>query len=643
MEQKYLPLFEPISIGRLKLKNRIVMSPMTTRLSDAGHGVSERMIDYFAARARGGAGMVTTEAFYVAQRFGGNNTVNLDSNEKIPGIAALADAVHAWDCKLCVQLGCGLGRYDAFGRNGEPPKTSSAIPSFAKPDISCVEMSVEEIAKVVKEYAKAAQRAAKAGADAINIHGHNGYLIDQFMSAQFNTRTDQYGGSLENRMRYAVEIITAVKKAVGPNIPLIFRFSADLKFRGSRGMEESVSMLKVLQEAGVDALDLDTGATESMDWIFIPYYWGEGCALYVAKEARKGGITIPILNSGCHNPDTAIDALASGAVDCVMFGRSLIADPELPNKLQAGRAAEVRPCMRCNQYCTKHSISTNSYTSCAGNAAAGNEARFALAPGGMPKVVAVVGGGPAGMEAARVAALRGHKVTLYEKEQALGGMSRHYASHPFRPQAAAFLRWQRQELDRLGVQVVLGRELVADSPELESANAILVAVGTRAVPPAIPGIEHAVSIRDVDPATLAGKEVLIAGGALSGCELAVALADGGNQVTVVERQKRLAGDSYGINRTALQQIMRDRCVVQMPLCEVVEIFPDGVQVRNAEGAEQHIPADVVIHALGSQPLSDQVEAILSAHGRKITAVGTCRTQGDIGSAVRDAYFAANRI
>lgn len=642
MEQKYAPLFEPLTIGKLTLKNRIVMSPMTTRLAEAG-GVSERMIDYFEARAKGGAAMVTTEAVYVAQRFGGNNTVNLDSATKIPGLAALAEAVHAWDCKLCVQLGCGLGRYDGFGRNGEPPKTSSAIPSFAKPEIPCTAMTTEEIAKVVKEYGKAAKRAAKAGADAINIHGHNGYLIDQFMSAQFNTRTDEYGGSLENRMRYAVEIVRAVKQAVGPGIPVIFRFSVDLCFKGSRGMEESVEMLRYLQAAGVDALDLDTGATEAMDWIFIPYYWGEGCACYVAEAARKGGITIPILNSGCHNPDTAAAAVSAGWVDGVMFGRALIADPELPNKLRGGRREEIRPCMRCNQYCTKRSISVNSYVTCAGNAAAGNERRFALAPGGAVKKVAVVGGGPAGMEAARAAAERGHQVTVYEKSGELGGLAKKYSAYGFKTAFAAFLQWQRRELERLGVKVELNREITAESPELAQADAVLIAVGTRELTPPIPGIERAVSIRDAEPAALDGQWIIIAGGSLSGCELALELAKAGKQVTVVEQSKKLAGDAYGINRSALQRLLKENGVVQMPLCKLLAVEEDGVRVEDAQQQEIKVKGDCVIFALGSAPLTEEAAAITEKYPGKAHVIGTCRETGVIGTAVRDAYFAANRL
>ena len=283
----YAPLFQPLQIGGLTLKNRIVMSPMTTRLPTADHQITERMVDYFEARAKGGAAMLTTEAFYVGKNFAGPNTVALDSNDKIPMLASLCDAVHAHGSLLCVQLGCGLGRYDAFGRNGEPPSTSSAIPTYAKPEINCREMTLDEIHKVISQYEKAAKRAVKAGADAINIHGHNGYLIDQFMSAQFNTRTDEYGGSLENRMCYATEIVAAVRRAVGPKVPVIFRFSVDLCFQGSRGLEESVEMLRVLQDSGVDALDLDTGATESMDWIFILLPRRGLCCL--CGEGRAGG------------------------------------------------------------------------------------------------------------------------------------------------------------------------------------------------------------------------------------------------------------------------------------------------------------------------------------------------------------------
>ena len=638
----YEPLFQPLKIGGLTLKNRIIMSPMTTRLPGADHQITERMIDYFEARAAGGAAMLTTEAFYVGREFAGLNTVALDGNDKVPMLAALCEAVHAHNAKLCVQLGCGLGRYDAFGENGEPPSTASAVPSFARPEVNCREMTVEEIQHVVSQYEKAARRVVKAGGDAINIHGHNGYLIDQFMSAQFNTRTDAYGGSMENRMRYPREIIAAVRRAVGPGFPIIFRFSVDLRYPGARGLEESVEMLRLLQASGVDALDLDTGATESMDWIFIPYYHGEGCAAYVAEAARRGGITLPILNAGCHNPDTALAAVSAGFVDGAVFGRALVADPELPNKLRAGQAEDVRPCMRCNEYCTKRSLSSNAYLTCAVNAAAGNERRFALRAGAARKRVAVIGGGPAGMEAARTAALRGHAVTLYERHGTCAQILHRVTAPAFKRRMREFLEWQERQLEVLGVAVRLNREITVDSPELLEADAIIVATGAAPAVADVAGVEYALPIRAayLYPEWVKGKDVVIAGGSLSACELAVELAEQGKLVSVVERGRKAAPDCYAINRPALMELLKARGVRLYPGHTVVEIALDGLTAQNGGGERVRLTADLVVDAMGSAPDLGLYEQLAERYPGRVAAAGGCEAVGPIGTSVRAGFFAA---
>lgn len=642
---KYAKLFTPVKIGNMTLKNRLVMSPMTTRLGTEDNHVTERMIDYLEERARGGAAMITTEAFYVAKGFTGPNTVALDSNEKIPMLASLCEAIHAQGAKLCVQLGCGLGRYDAFGKNGEPPKTSSAIPTFARPDINCVEMTVEEIQKVVKEYERAARRVVRAGGDAINIHGHNGYLIDQFMTEQFNTRADEYGGSLENRMRYPREIIAAVRKAVGPGFPIIFRFSADLCFKGSRGMEESMEMLKILQDSGIDALDLDTGATESMDWIFTPYFHGEACELYVAEEARKAGIKLPILNSGAHNQDTALAAVEAGTVDCIMMGRALVADPQLPNKLMCGEGDQVRPCLRCNEFCSRRSLNTGAYLTCAVNAAAGNEARFALPAAAAKKNVAVIGAGPAGLEAARAAALKGHKVTVYERGAQASALSRRVADAPFKTQMKRLLAWQIRQMEELGVPVKYNKEISAGSAELAGADAIIVATGAVAATPGIPGLENAVPIRDVymQNKTVSGETVVIAGGNLSACELAVELAEQGKRVILVERQKKIASDCYGINKIALNRMLKACKVEQKTLHKVISVERGALTAQNEAGEEIRLEADVIVNALGSEPDMGLANALREAYPGRVRAAGSCEQVGGIGAGIRSGYFAAFSI
>ena len=401
-------------------------------------------------------------------------------------------------------------------------------------------------------------------------------------------------------------------------------------------------MLRVLQDSGVDALDLDTGATESMDWIFIPYYHGEGCAAYVAEAARKGGVALPILNAGCHNADTALAAVKAGYVDGAVFGRALVADPELPNKLREGRAEAVRPCIRCNEYCSKRSLSTNAYLTCSVNATAGNERRFSLMPHSVSKSVAVIGAGPAGMEAARTAALLGHKVVLYEREDICAKLMRHITAPALKERMHTFLDWQERQLHELGVELHLNTVVTALTPELERVDAIIVATGASAWAAPVAGSENALPIRTayLHPEQVQGERIIIAGGGLSACELALELVEHRKQVTVVERGKKVAADCYGINRPPLMRMLQARQVRLYPGHIVTAVEAGGLWAKDTDGRPVRFEGDTVIDAMGSRADLTLYEALDGLYPGKVTAVGSCEGPGPIGRSVRAGYFAA---
>ncbi|MFN3866249.1 MAG: NADH:flavin oxidoreductase, partial [Demequina sp.] len=403
MSAPYSHILEPTTLGGLSLRNRVVMVPMGTEMGDHHGHLTEREIAYYAARAEGGAGLVVTGINAVTDDY---EVINeglgrVDSDAAIPGLKALADAVHAVGGAISVQLTAGLGRNINNIDPQRPPISASDNPHWLDPSVLCRPLETEEITVIVQRFREAAQRCAAAGIDAIDIHGHTGYLIDQFMSPQWNRRDDQYGGSVENRCRFATEIIAAVKEGA-PELPVSFRLSVDHRYEGGRTAEESKRIAVILEAAGLDLMMADEGSYEAMDYVFPPYYLGDNCMMGAAA-AMKEVLSIPVLGCGNLTPERAEAAIAAGEMEFAGIGRALIADPEWTNKLAANRREDIRPCIRCNQLCVGNAFMGKAL-GCAVNPMVGFERERVLTPAADPTHVVVVGAGPAGLEAARVAA-----------------------------------------------------------------------------------------------------------------------------------------------------------------------------------------------------------------------------------------------
>ncbi len=641
----YLKLFTPFRIGKMEVKNRIVMSPMGLNAAHPDGRIGDDEIDYFEERARGGVGLIIAGCQFLTEELAqGSLEGYLDKTYVIPQLTNLCEAVQKYGTKICAQLSCGTGKNAFSNMLKDVPVSASPIPSMFNPDLLCRALTVEEIHEIMKQFNFSAKLLKNAGFDAIEVHAHAGYLVDQFMSAVWNKRTDEYGGTPEKRMRFAIEIVQSIRDAVGPDFPILFRIACKHHFEGGRTIEETVPMLKMLEDAGVDALDIDSGSYENIEYIFPPAYLGDACMEDVCEPARKA-VSIPILNSGNHTPETAVRLIESGNADFVMFGRPLIADPEIPEKLLKGKRKEVRPCIRCNDDCIGRIITRLTKISCSVNPIAGFEERIKDQKDEESKKVVVIGGGPGGMEAARSAAIAGHKVKLFEKDNSLGGQLKSAATPDFKSQLRELVEWYRHQMVIHNVDVHLNTEVTEDMPELDEADAIIVATGAVPLMPGIKGIENAVDIITAheNPDKLKGERIVYCGGGLSACDSALEIAMEGKKAVIVEMLDEVAIDDHFINKAALIPMLKRYGVEIYTGHKVIEITSDGVKALTKDGKEVFIEGDTIVAAFGMKPNNTIAEKIASKYHLKTRVIGDCKRIGKVGNAIREGFYAGRYI
>jgi 2,4-dienoyl-CoA reductase-like NADH-dependent reductase (Old Yellow Enzyme family)/thioredoxin reductase len=631
-------IFEPAFLGPLEVRNRLIMAPMGSRLSNENGGVSPWQVDYYAERAKGGVGTIIVEITGVDSPRGvaSPQTLTIHEDFYIGGHNELVEAVHAHGARILLQL-AHVGRNRRFAM-GVQPVAPSPIPNrfFG---VTPRELSREEIEDLVKKFIAAALRAQTAGYDGVELHGAHGYLIAEFISPLSNRRKDRYGGSLEKRMAFPAEIVQGIRRSAGPRYPILFRFSADEFEEGGTSLQDSKKAAKILEEAGADVLHVSAGTYDSMATVIEPMSYPEGWKIYLA-EAIKSAVKIPVIGVGViRSPEFAERTLKEGRVDFIALGRALLADPHWPRKAREGRVKEIIPCISCNE-CIGGRTFRSLHVRCAVNPATGREGWLQRLPREKKKKVVVIGGGPAGLMAALEAKRRGHRVTLYEKSGHLGGQLRLAATPPGREKIGWFGDYLRNQIRRERVKVLLGITATPGKVMREKPDAVILATGAVPLVPDLRGVENprVCTAWDILEGRKIGREntVLILGGGMVGCETALYLAARKNKVTVVEMLEGVAQDTDFITRADVLSRMKKAGIEILAGRKAEKIGPGEVFLRTSEGKEERIKGDIVVLALGAVP-EKNLKMSLRGKVNEIHTIGDARQPRKIIDAVYEGF------
>ena len=681
MDPKYEALFTPWKIGNVEIKNRIVMCPMGgTSLFGwfelSGCKFDKEAAKLFLERAQNNVGLIIPGIAPLRDTFWGKW---LWQNPKMfEDLKEFMDEIHKSGAKLFIQLTAGMGRSWAitelvgplhknkFTRAIVKPildtshelASPSAQPARWAPDIECPEMTVEQIHEIIEAFAKTAKLCKDAGVDGVEVHAvHEGYLLDQFAIEFFNKRTDDYGGSFENRYRFAAEVVHAIKEACGKDFPVSLRYSVESKLKGfaegivpgdtapemGRGMEESERAAKYLQDAGYDMLNADNGTYDSWYWAHPPMYMPQNCNLDDVAHIKKC-VDIPVVCAGRMEPDVAAQAVADGKIDGMGVARQFLADPQWVTKLIEDRLEDIKPCICCHNGCFNFSSSKGHYNTqdlkdtmglarCAINAETMQSTKHYIKPAKKVKNIAVVGGGIGGMEAALVCAKRGHKVTLYEKSGVLGGVFIAAAAPSFKEKDRDLIAWYRREIAKNSAITVRLNTEVQDVASL-GADEVIIATGSKANRIPVPGIDNGIQAIDfLLGKKEVGENVTIIGGGLTGCEIAYELFLKGKKPTIVEMMDDLIV-TPGIclaNTSFLRDFFKANNVPVHLETRLSEVHEDGVTVTGKDGNSFKIAADSVILSTGYRP------APLVEKGKHIHVIGDACKVGNLRSVIWQAW------
>ncbi len=610
---KFPVLLSPIKIGTMEVRNRFVVPPMGTNFANPDGSVSKQLIDYLAARSKGGYGLIIVEVTAIDPL---GKAIpwqpGIWDDKFVPGWKELVDEVHKYGAKIVVQLH-HAGRQTTHEVIGSQPVAPSPIPCPVDREIPR-ELTTEEVYDLIEKFGDAAVRARDAGFDGVEVHGAHGYLIAQFMSAYSNKRIDEFGGDLTSRMKFPVDIVKNIRAKVGNGYPIIFRFSGDERVPGGRTIDESRVVAEKMEKAGVNALHVSTGVYGSIPWLIAPSAVPPAYNVYAAEEIKKV-VKIPVIAVGrINDPNLAEDILEGGKADLVSLGRESIADPELPNKTAAGMINEISPCIGCMQACVGYLFDPKYLKiSCLVNPFTGREGELKIEKAAVPKKVVVVGGGPGGLEAAWVAAKKGHKVTVYEKEEVLGGQYRIGAIPPTKQDILKALRYYITMGKKYGVEYKMGVEATEELILEENPDAVILATGGVPLMPNIKGIDNPKFVKAID--VLEGKKevgmnVLVVGGGMVGVETADFLGEHLHKVTIVEMLPEIAKDEQDAVKYFLLKRLNEYGVKAITGATVKEFLDDGV-VCEKDGKEEKIAGfDTVILAMGAKaynPLEEKIK------------------------------------
>lgn len=662
---KYQKLFTPVKIGSVTLKNRFAMAPMgPLGLADAEGGFNQRGIDYYTARAKGGLGLIVTGVTFSDGKVETQSMPNCPNSTYNPVHfirtgKEMTERVHAYGAKIFLQMSGGFGRVTIPTNLGEfPPVAPSAIPHRWL-DKTCRPLEVEEIHSIVKSFGDGAYNAKRAGFDGVQIHAvHEGYLIDQFAISMFNLRTDEYGGSLENRLRFAREVVEEIKARCGKDFPVTLRYSVKSMIKDwregalpgeefeekGRDVEEGIAAAKLLVSYGYDALDTDVGTYDAWWWNHPPMYQEKGLYRPYCK-LMKETVDVPIVCAGrMDDPDMALAAIENGECDIIGLGRPVLADPEYVNKLRAGQTASIRPCISCQEGCMGR-VQEYSMINCAVNPQAARERFTAYNPILRKKKVMVIGGGVAGCEAARVLALRGHAPEVFEKSSQLGGNLIPGGAPSFKEDDLALARWYVHELDALHVPVHFGKTVTREDVLAFGADAVIVATGST---PKVFSLGDDAQVYTAAQVLVgekaAGDSTVVVGGGLVGCETALWLAQQGKKVTIVEAMDKilaLNGPLCHANKEMLERLVPFHGI-QVVTGAKVTGFCDGALSLEKDGQTQKLPCDSVILSVGYRENNGLYEQ-LQFDIPELYLLGDAKKVSNIMYAIWDAFEVANHI
>jgi 2,4-dienoyl-CoA reductase-like NADH-dependent reductase (Old Yellow Enzyme family)/thioredoxin reductase len=625
------------------LKNRLFCPPMVRNYATPEGLVTDRFVAHVESLARGGVGAIILEASFISPEGKGfTNELGVNSDAVIPGLKRLADAAHKYGAALGIQL-YHAGRQTSVKTTGTQPVAPSPIPCPLLQEMP-KELDLKEIKRLVAAYGAAAKRAKAAGLDFVEIHGAHGYLITQFLSPFSNKRTDDYGGSADKRLRFALEVVESVRQNVGPDYPVTCRLSGEEMVPGGLLLKDTVLIAKQLEKAGVDAFHVSVGNYGSyvQGWMIPPMAVKDAPLVRLAAGV-KAAVKVPVITVGkIRTPDLAEKILAAKKADFVAIGRSLLADPEWPNKALTGRAQEIMPCIACNQGCISRLFAQQDVW-CTVNPKTGRELEFAK-PNGAPKVVLVAGGGPAGMMAAKVATLRGHRVILIERDNKLGGQLYAAEAAPLRQGWREFREALTAEIGRLPIEVRLKTPLTLELVDQLKPDAIILALGADAAAPKIPGVtqSHVFSSRDIllDQAKAKGKVVVIGGGC-AGAQTAEYLALQKRPTTIVEMTPNVAIEAPIDDRALLLGRLAKLKVTSLTETKVLSIGEREVTIQGKSG-EQKLPADTVVLCLGSHS-NDNLVAALKSKVSQVLTVGDAQKPRRVTDATAEGALAALQL
>ena len=644
MKRKFPNLCEPLKIGNVTLRNRILSAPMTYPDITPDGCLTPEAAAFYELRAKGGAAVVTVSECIVDTVYGKshNITIALDNPNVLPGLAMTAAAIRRHGAIASAELNHG-GKFSGAD-NLDKSKNRKNVRYGPSADVvdgaEISEMPREMIAETVKKFGQGAALVKKAGFQMILLHAGHGWLLQQFFSPAHNRRTDEYGGSLINRARFTLEVLDAIRSAVGPGFPIEIRLSATDYDENGYTFEDAAELARLV-EPKVDLIQMSTGAHEgTFEKTHIPSFEPRGGLVKYAAEVRKR-VRKPVAAIGAlDEADMMEEIITSGKADVVEIGRGLLADPFLPKKIMLGQDDEILHCLRCFT-CLGERVATGRRI-CAINPLIGSEyeAKFAL-PAAKPKKVLIAGGGPGGMQCAVTAAERGHHVILCEKTGELGGALKCERDIPFKADMLDYIRVKTLEMKKAGVEIRLNTEVTPEYAEMEAPDVLVAALGARPVIPPIPGADrkNVIAANDVSERIGdVGKRVVILGGGLVGCEAAVYLADAGRKVTVVEMRPDIAVDANGRYRPILLARLRARAEV---FCGMrgSGIDDAGLHCLDEKGAEHIFPADTVLCAVGQRPLAEEAY-VLRDSAPEVVMLGDCVQSARITDAVCRAYYAA---